>query len=202
MMAGLALVGKSSLLQAIALYILLYAVTGTFLYVFQGRLVEQLFESDAARTLAFARIDFWAQALTLIAQIFFTHRLVAKVGIPISLTILPIATVLGFGSLWLWPGFAALAILQVLRRGLHHAVDRPVREMLYIPLAPDAKYKAKSFIDTFVYRSGDFIGVWMTPLLQAMSLSLGLPGLGMSALWLGGAAWLGGLVRKGNVEAG
>jgi AAA family ATP:ADP antiporter len=63
--------------------------------------------------------------------------------------------------------------------------------MLYIPLGPDAKYKAKSFIDTFVFRAGDFIGVWITPLLAAMSLSLGLPSLGISMLWLGSAAWLG-----------
>jgi len=68
--------------------------------------------------------------------------------------------------------------------------------MLYIPLTPDVKYKAKSLIDTFAYRTGDFIGVWITPLLQSMSLSLGLPGIGMSALWFGNAAMLGRLVRK------
>jgi AAA family ATP:ADP antiporter len=200
-MAGLGLLRKSRLLQSLSLYILLYALTSTFLYVFQGRVIEQTFASGAARIAAFAKIDLWSNVLTLAAQLFFTHRLVAKLGIPISLTILPLVTLLGFGSLWLWPGFAALAIFQVARRGLHYAVDRPVREMLYIPLTPDAKYKAKSFIDTFIYRTGDFIGIWITPMLQAISLSLGLPSLGMSALWLGSAAWLGGLARKKDQAA-
>ena len=196
MTAGFTLLGKSPLLQSISLYILLYALTSTFLYVFQGRVIEQVFASNSARIAAFAKIDLWSNVLTLAAQIFFTHRLVAKLGIPVSLTILPLVTLLGFGSLWLWPGFAALAIFQVMRRGIHYAIDRPVREMLYIPLGPDVKYKAKSFIDTFVYRSGDFIGIWITPLLQAMSLALSLPSLGMSALWLGGAAWLSRLVKS------
>jgi AAA family ATP:ADP antiporter len=190
-MAGFSLIGRSRLLQSMSLYILLYAIVGTFLYIIQARVVEAAFADDSARTAAFAKLDLWANVLTLAAQLCLTHRLVAKVGIPVSLAILPLVTLLGFGALWLWPGFAALAAFQVARRGLHYAIDRPVREMLYIPLAPDAKYKAKSFIDTFVYRAGDLVGVWLDPLLRAMFIPLGLPSLGISALWLGGAAWLG-----------
>jgi AAA family ATP:ADP antiporter len=190
-MAGFSLIGQSRLLQSMSLYILLYAVVGTFLYIIQARVVEGAFADDSARAAAFAKLDLWANVLTLAAQLCLTHRLVAKVGIPLSLAILPLVTLLGFGALWLWPGFAALAAFQVTRRGLHYAVDRPVREMLYIPLAPDAKYKAKGFIDTFVYRAGDLMGVWLDPLLRTVSMSLGLPSLCISVLWLGGAAWLG-----------
>jgi AAA family ATP:ADP antiporter len=70
--------------------------------------------------------------------------------------------------------------------------------MLYIPLEPDAKYKAKSFIDTFVYRAGDFVGVWITPALQALAISVGIPGVGMSAAWVAAAAWLGRNARVGQ----
>jgi AAA family ATP:ADP antiporter len=117
--AGFALLGKSILLRAISIYILLYALTGTFLYVYQGYLVERLFETNAARAAAFAKIDFWANALTLTTQLFFTHRLVARAGLPIALAILPIVTLIGFGALWAWPAFISLALFQVARRGLH-----------------------------------------------------------------------------------
>lgn len=193
---GLSLLGRSRTLQLIAAYMLLFTLTSTFLYVLQGRVVAGAFTGTAARTAAFARIDLWVNVLTLLAQVLFTHRLVARVGVPVALTILPLVTLAGFGTLALWPGFAALAAFQVVRRGLHYAVDRPVREMLYIPLEAGVKYKAKSFIDTFVYRAGDLLGIWLTPILGSLAIPLGLPSLGVSGLWLGGAAWLGSRVRR------
>ncbi len=195
---GLALVRRSGLLRLIALYILLFSLTSTFLYVLQGRVVEHAFADRALRTAAFARIDLLVNLLTLGAQLFFTHRLVRAVGIPAALAILPLVTLVGFAALALWPCFAVLAAFQVARRGLHYAVDRPVREMLYIPLAPDVKYKAKSFIDTFVYRSGDLLGIWLTPLLGGLSIPLGGPAAALSAAWLGGAGLLGRRVRRGE----
>ncbi|OQA31455.1 MAG: TLC ATP/ADP transporter [Acidobacteria bacterium ADurb.Bin340] len=192
---GLGLVGRTRLLQLIAVYMLLFTLTSTFLYVLQGRVVEGAFASQAARTAAFARIDLGVNALTLLTQLFLTHRLVGRAGIPVMLAVLPLVTLGGFGALALWPGFATLAAVQVLRRGLHYAVDRPVREMLYIPLGPGMKYKAKSFIDTFVYRAGDLAGIWMTPILAALAWPLALPALGASLLWLGSAVGLGRKVK-------
>jgi AAA family ATP:ADP antiporter len=195
-LAGITLLGKSRILQSISIYVMLYAAASTFLYVFQGRIVEQAFTSNAARAAAFAGIDLWANVLTLFTQLFFTHRLVARIGIPVSLCVLPVIMFVGFGSLWIWPCFTVLAIFQVVRRGLHFAVDRPVREMIYIPLEPDVKYKAKSFIDTFVYRFGDIVGIWSAPVLVAMSVSLGFSGMSASLAWLGSSVFLGGLVKK------
>ncbi len=47
-----------------------------------------------------------------------------------------------------------------LARSSNYAIARPCREMLYTVLPRDAKYKAKNFIDTFVYRFGDQVGAW------------------------------------------
>jgi AAA family ATP:ADP antiporter len=55
------------------------------------------------------------------------------------------------------------------------------------------KYKAKSFIETFVYRAGDQVGAWTFAGLTAIGLSLaGLAWVAVpvSALWLGLAIWL------------
>jgi AAA family ATP:ADP antiporter len=76
----------------------------------------------------------------------------------VILCALPVLTALGFGALQIWPLFGTLMAFQVLRRGLHYGVDRPAREVLCIPLGADERYKAKPFIDTFVYRSGDLLG--------------------------------------------
>jgi ATP:ADP antiporter, AAA family len=110
--------------------------------------------------------------------------------------ILPVLTLAGFAALALWPVFLTLAVVQVLRRGLHYAVDRPAREILYIPLGPEEKYKSKTFIDTVVYRAGDFIGVWAPTLLGAMAVSVSIASLGAAAAWIGSGAWLGRLVPR------
>jgi AAA family ATP:ADP antiporter len=182
-------------LQLICAYILLFTVTSTFLYLQQGAIVERTFQGTAARTAAFARIDLWVNVLTLATQVLLTGRLLTGLGIPAVLSLLPVLTLAGFGALWAWPTFGVLALLQVLRRGLHYAVDRPAREILYIPLGPEERYKSKPFIDTFIYRGGDLLGAWAPSALAAMAMSMGFAALGCSGLWLGCAFALGRRVK-------
>ncbi len=193
---GLRLVGTSRYLQLICAYMLLFTITSTLLYLAQGSIVAQTFTGTAARTAAFARIDLWVNVLTLVTQVLLTGRLISWVGIPVVLGILPVLTLGGFGALWLWPTFGVMAAFQVLRRGLHYAVDRPARELLYIPLGAEARYKAKPFIDTFIYRGGDLLGVWAPTVLATLAIPVGLAAVGCSGLWLGSSVALGRRVRK------
>ena len=192
---GLRLIATSRYLQLICAYILLFTVTSTFLYLQQGAIVERTFQGTAARTAAFARIDLWVNVLTLATQVLLTGRLLTGLGIPAVLSLLPVLTLAGFGALWAWPTFGVLALLQVLRRGLHYAVDRPAREILYIPLGPEERYKSKPFIDTFIYRGGDLLGAWAPSALAALAVSMGFAALGCSGLWLGCAFALGRRVK-------
>jgi AAA family ATP:ADP antiporter len=85
-------------------------------------------------------------------------------------------------------------LFQVLRRTGNFALTGAAREILYVPLAREEKYKAKNFIDTFVFRLGDQLGAWTHVALSV--LGLGLSGIALaavpfSAAWLGVALWLG-----------
>ncbi|MBI1754326.1 MAG: MFS transporter [Acidobacteria bacterium] len=195
---GLRLIATSRYLQLICLYILLYTITSTFLYLQQGSIVERTFAGTAARTAAFARIDLWVNVLTLVTQVLLTGRLITALGIPAVLSILPVLTLAGFGALWAWSTFGVMALFQVLRRGLHYALDRPAREILYIPLGPEERYKAKPFIDTFIYRGGDMMGVWAPTALVALAIPVGLASVGCSGLWWASSLALGRRVRLGG----
>jgi len=197
---GLRLIATSRYLQLICIYMLLFTITSTFLYLQQGSIVERTFTGTAARTAAFARIDLWVNVLTLVTQIFLTGRLITMLGIPFVLVILPVLTLAGFGALWIWPTFGVMALFQVLRRGLHYAVDRPAREILYIPLGPEERYKSKPFIDTFIYRGGDLLGVWAPTALAALAIPMGLAAVGCSGLWLGSAGALGRRVKGRSAQ--
>lgn len=188
---GLRLLARSPYLLLLCGYLLLYTVTSTFLYLQQGGIVARSFTGSAARAAAFARIDLGVNTLSLFGQLFLTGHFVKRLGLGAALGLLPLLTLLGFGALALWPVFPVLALVMVARRGLHYAVDRPVREMLYLPLGPEEKYKTKSFVDTFVYRTGDLLGVWAPGLLAAVGVPAALGGLGLSAAWAGVAKGLG-----------
>jgi AAA family ATP:ADP antiporter len=193
---GLRLIATSRYLQLICAYMLLFTITSTFLYLQQGGIVERTFAGTAARTAAFARIDLWVNALTLATQVLLTGRILTSLGIPFVLSILPVLSLVGFGALWAWPTFGVMALFQVLRRGLHYAVDRPAREILYIPLGPEERYKSKPFIDTFIYRGGDLLGVWAPTALAALAVPVGLAAVGCSGLWFGSSLALGRRARK------
>ncbi len=186
----------SSYLQMICLYILLFAVSSTFLYLMQADIVASSFTNQAERTAAFARMDLWGNVLTITLQLFVASRLLRGLGVSGVLLILPVLTMFGFATLVVWPSFAALAVVQVLRRGLHYAVDRPAREILYINLGPDERYKSKPFIDTFVYRGGDVLGVWLPSFLALLAVPLSIVAISTSAIWLFVGGFIGRLLNR------
>ncbi|MDE3246026.1 MAG: MFS transporter, partial [Acidobacteriota bacterium] len=126
---GLRLLLRSPYLRLICLYLLLFTLTSTFLYLIQGRIVERAFLGTAARAAAFAHMDLWVNVLSLATQFLLAGRIFTRLGMKGALCLVPFLTVLGFGALWIWPTFAVLAAVQVVRRGLHYAVDKPAREM-------------------------------------------------------------------------
>lgn len=197
---GFRLIARSRYLQKMSLYMLLFTVTATVLYMQQGRVIEEVFPDREQRTRAFAQLDFWSNALTLLTQAFLTSRVIRWIGVTGALLIVPVITLIGFGALAMAPSiehtaaFAVLFVFQVTRRGLHYAIDRPARETLYTITSVDEKYKSKAFIDTFVYRLGDQIGAWGTAGAMAgmsVAAALGAVAMPLSILWIGAAYALG-----------
>ena len=185
---------KSPYLINVSVYILLFTITSTFLYFQQAEIARQSFADRGARTAFFARIDLWVNILTLGAQLFLTHRLLRRVGVAVTLAILPALSILGFGTLASMPTIAVLVGYQVLRRAGNFAFARPTREVLFTVVPREDKYKAKSFIDTVVYRLGDQVGAWSYAGLGL--LGIGMTGIALVAVpiscaWLVNGWWLG-----------
>ncbi|HEY6100313.1 MAG TPA: MFS transporter [Anaeromyxobacter sp.] len=181
--AGFAAIARSPYLLGIAAHMLLFALASTFLYFSLARTVAAAFPTPAARAALFANVDLVIGLLALGTQSVATGRIVAAVGLRGALASVPAMTIGGFAVAAALPGLWTLAIFQTLRRALHFAVDRPAREVLFTVAAPEDKYKAKSFVDTFVYRGGDALGGWLYTLLAGLGLAL--PALAVAAIPLG-----------------
>jgi len=194
MVAGLTHAFKSPYLINVSVYILLFAITSTFLYFQQAEIARESFADRGARTAFFARVDLWVNILTLGAQLFLTGRVLRTIGVGLTLATLPALSIFGFGTLAMTPTIAVLVGYQVLRRAGNFAFARPTRELLFTVVPREDKYKAKSFIDTVVYRAGDQIGAWSYAALGFMGLAMAgisIVAVPISIAWLLNGLWLG-----------
>jgi ATP:ADP antiporter, AAA family len=187
-------VARSPYLLGICLFMVLYAITSTFVYFQQAEITRAHFHDRAARTAFFAQLDLAVNTLTIFGQLLITGRLLKWFGVGVTLAFLPLLSLLGFIGMGLVPTLTLLAVLQVTRRAGNFAITRPAREVLFTVLRREDKYKAKSFIDTFIYRTGDQIGAWSYTFLTW--LGLGLTGVSfvaapLAAVWCGLSIWLG-----------
>jgi ATP:ADP antiporter, AAA family len=92
------------------------------------------------------------------------------------------------------PTIAVLVGYQVLRRAGNFAFARPTREVLFTTVPREDKYKAKSFIDTVIYRTGDQLGAWSYAGLSFLGLAMtgiSMVAVPISIAWLLNALWLG-----------
>jgi ATP:ADP antiporter, AAA family len=193
-LSGLTHAFRSPYLINVSVYILLFAITSTFLYFQQAEIARQSFAERGARTAFFARVDLWVNMLTLGAQLFLTGRVLRAIGVGLTLAMLPALSVLGFGTLAMTPTIAVLVVYQVLRRAGNFAFARPTRELLFTVVPREDKYKAKSFIDTVIYRTGDQVGAWSYAALGFLGLAMigiSIVAVPISIAWLLNSLWLG-----------
>lgn len=188
-LAGLRLIVGSPYLLGICLLILIYTTLSTFLYFQQAQIISDSFDDPAKRTTIFAAMDFAANGLTIVGQIFLTSRIVKTFGLGWTLALIPLLLGAGFLMLGIAPLLAVLVAVQIVRRAGNYAIMKPAREMLFVVLGQEEKYKAKNVIDTVIYRSGDVISAWAYTGLQ--TLGLGLSAIAFIAVPVaGGWAWI------------
>jgi AAA family ATP:ADP antiporter len=195
--AGALEVLRSPYLLGIAGFVVLLSTASTFLYFEQARLVGETYPDRAERTQVFGIIDTVVQALSIGAQLLLTGRVAQRLGIGVLLVAIPVVVAIGFLSLAFAPVFAVLAVVMVTRRAGEYAFVRPGREMLYGVLSPEAKYKAKNFNDTVVYRGGDAVSGWVKTGIDAFAqhpTAAMLIGAVLSVVW----AVTGGLLARAH----
>ena len=193
-LAGITHVIRSPYLLGICGFVLLYTVTTTFSYFQQTEITGHQFQDRNARTAFFAQLDLVVNTLTLVLQLFITGHLMKRLGVGITLVTMPLLSMVGFLALGFAPTLGLLAVFQVARRATNFGFTRPAREVLFTVLQREDKYKAKSLIDTFVYRTGDQIGAWSYSGLRALGLQLtgiSFVAVPLTALWCGLCFWLG-----------
>ncbi|RDU57113.1 MFS transporter [Helicobacter sp. MIT 00-7814] len=211
-LAGFSLIIKSPYLMTFMGFILLLTSVSTFLYLEQSRVIEELFPKNMEgykemRASIFASIDFIVQSVSFVIQFFLTSRIVKYIGLKWLLSSLGV--VIAFGFVWLafvhstpfppaepyilsifgmdftlYLDFLPIAVVMSIRRIGEYALIRPGREMLFVPLDSESKYKVKNFIDTVVYRAGDSLSAQVEGAIAKVSVvGVLFVGAGVSLAW-------------------
>lgn len=191
---GFRSVFRSRYLLGIAGYMVILAVMATFIYFTRLQMVAALGDDLDLRTTWFARIDLVTQAATLLLQVLVAGHVMRRLGVHLTLALLPVTVLLGFIGLAIVGSLAALIVFEASFRAVQRALMRPARETLFTVVGREDKYKSKAFIDTFVYRGGDVIGAQAEGLLGR--LGMGLAALASVAIplalaWAALGIWLG-----------
>ncbi len=193
-LSGITHAFRSGYLANIVIFMLLFAITSTFIYFQQANIASSNFADRGAQTAFFATIDLAVNVATLVVELFLTARIMRWLGVGGALAWLPVVTIIAFGALALAPSIAALMIVQIVRRSSDYAIARPTREVLYTVVAREDRYKTKNFIDTVVYRAGDQVGAWSYVFLMSFGLGLtqvAVAGALLGLAWLVNGLWLG-----------
>ena len=187
-LSGIPVVFQSPYLRKIALFIALMTFASTILYFQQAQLVGEAFvDNRLGRTAFFAKIDLAVNIITIFTQAFLTAHIIRRIGIGLSLALVPAVAFLGFFGLGVYPLLGVLVVLQVLYRSGRYAITKPAREVLFTVVSREEKYKSKPFLDTAVYRGGDLISGWIYTGLAFVGLSLGaiaLVAVPFAAVWV------------------
>jgi AAA family ATP:ADP antiporter len=119
---------------------------------------EIFFPLKDARTSFLGTFYLGILVISYLFNVLLTSRILKTFGMRVALLILPVLLLAGALSIFFIP-VAGIVIYAVALKGtdksLSHSLSQSVREILYIPVPPDIKYRAKVFIDMFLNKFAD-----------------------------------------------
>lgn len=189
---ALALLRGSRHLQIIAL-VITFAAIGAAIIEQQLNMATAEAKGQAntdSITAFLAEITVYLSLIGLFIQVALTSRIHRLLGIGFALLILPVSLgasgllMLSVGALW------TSGLARVLDTSLRYTVDKTTREILFLPLPADVKYRAKPFIDVTVDRLSKGAGALLILVLikdWGLALTwrqLSYASLAIMALWI------------------
>ncbi len=152
------LLAQSRHLQIISLVIACAALGAAIIDQQLSMAAAAVKDTDAGLTSFLAEITFYLSLVSFVVQVGLTSRIHRSLGLTVALLVLPMGlgvsavAILMTGALW------ATGAAKVLDSSLRYSLDKTTREVLFLPLPPDLKLRAKAFIDVTMDRMAKAAG--------------------------------------------
>jgi AAA family ATP:ADP antiporter len=147
------LIRRSPVLIAVLLLVVFMQVSvGLMEYQFNAHLELNILEKDL-RTAYCGKLGGLVNLLSLAFQFIGGFLMIRTLGLRGSHFLIPILLCTSALSAIALPTFAILSASYVFLKAVDFSLFGVIREMLYVPLQLDAKFRAKAIIDVFAYRT-------------------------------------------------
>ena len=179
------------LLIAVSVLLLnLINTTGDFILAKMVDARAQLVPADARRQFIgafYGDFQTYVSVFTAVVQIVLVARVFKRLGVGNALFVLPLLAVTGYGAAAVMPALAIVAAVKVFENSTDYSLQNTLQQALFLPTSRDAKYKAKSAIDTVSVRMGDLASTGLV--FVGSQLHLGVLGYSVANI-AAGLVWI------------
>jgi AAA family ATP:ADP antiporter len=191
------IIKKSRYLQILST-IMATAIIITTLVDFQfNSVIERSLVNQDARTAFLGTFFTGLLVFSYFIHVFLTSRVLKNFGMRMALSIAPIFLLAASIAIFFSPAAFLLYWAVAIKGGdksLAHSLNQSVRELLYIPISPEIKYKAKVFIDMFINKFAKGIAALILLIcifvFHFTVIHLSLIIIGFSLLWIFLNRWI------------
>ena len=155
---------------------LLFRVVQEFLT--GNALDEGITQSDAllvftrdGTTAFYGNFYFWVNVFALLLQAFFASRLLKFGGFGLILLTMPVIALISYTAMALVPILAIVKAMKIAENATDYSINNTARNVLWLPVSAEMKYKGKPTIDSLCVRIGDGIAA-LTVLIGVQLLAL------------------------------
>lgn len=157
-MHGISLIRSSRFLPFILLIVAFMQLTIALVEFQFGHALEHVIADKDLRTQMLGRIFGMVQSAGLGIQLLGSFLLVHFLGLKRSHLLIPCLIGIHQLAFLLFPAFGLGAFLFGTVKCMEYSAFGVLKELLYVPLSQDEKFRAKAFIDVFVHRGAKALG--------------------------------------------
>lgn len=151
-------VRKHRYLTLLAIVVILTFVVATFIDYQSKTIIEMEKQRMDEMMEFFGYFHAGLLVLPFFLQLLMTSNIIRRYGIRFTLLLFPIILLLCSFGIYALPGIYFAVAIKSSDKGLSFSLNQSVRELLYIPISPEFKYRAKLFIDMFLNRFAKGLG--------------------------------------------
>ncbi|MCK4760328.1 MAG: MFS transporter, partial [Candidatus Aminicenantes bacterium] len=149
---------RNRYLTLLAVIVILTFIVATFID-YQSKTIIDIHEERMDRmTSLFGYFHAGLLVLPFFISLFLTSKVIKRFGIRLTLLFFPLMLLLCACGIYVWPIFYLAIAIKASDKSLSFSLNQFTRELLYIPISPELKYKAKVFIDMFLNRFAKGLG--------------------------------------------